>query len=91
METIEKEKKSLIGDKNLDRLKKILPKRYYKEFEQEFIAKWSKKEPIPSRQIVYLTLQGKSSDYMILEVLNVMASKRIDLAKRINETCDARQ
>ena len=89
METEIKNQPSLIKVETLDQLKKLIPKRYYKEFAKQYQEDHGKKEKAPSRQMVYLTLAGKSNDLKTLETLKAMAAKRIEFSKELNETVNA--
>lgn len=89
MEKKPKNEKRLVDIAQLDKLRAMLPKHYYKDFSSEFNTKFIKTKQakkVPSRMLVYLVMEGKSEDDAILETLIQIAQTRSELRKKLNET-----
>lgn len=89
MEKKSKKEKRLVDTGQLDKLRALLPKHYYKDFSNEFNAKYVKTKQakkVPSRMLVYLVMEGKSENDMILESLIHVAQTRSELRNKLNQT-----
>ncbi|TDQ18615.1 hypothetical protein DFQ04_0420 [Algoriphagus boseongensis] len=71
----------------LRHLKNQLPKHYYKQFKGEWGIR-HKKEPAPSRQLVYAVLNGNCDNDKIIEILIWVVEKRMELKKRLQLATD---
>lgn len=80
---MERNKENLATDR-LEQIRKELPYHYYGEFKKEFKT-LHKGEPMPSRQTVYLTLQGKVKNIKVMSTLIGMIEKRVEINQKIDQ------
>jgi hypothetical protein len=89
MEQFSEKRKGLIDPSTLEKLQSVLPQHYYDEFKAAFRKAYpSKSERIPARQTVYKTLNGKSNNTKILNVLVAMAEDRAQLKSKLKEALE---